>query len=437
MNSNVKSIIKKYYFQCFGIWVLCMSITCFLLFGLDSIWGIITLIPVLFITRLIVKSLQDTNFLSVLYCELNPQKFKDVIEGAKFFVPSIGYQVFAAYYSGDYQTTINICTKKLLNEKKCKNKCFYLVILARVYFLLGDNEKLKMICKQFQNYIMYQKRVDQIRKQYVVMQYFEKYLEGDYLSCQDYYSMYKDNTKAVRSELRQIQWKFYYAVACYYADDKETAQQIFGEVISEAPKVNYANISQKYLNIIEKNQQESFAKIEMLPDENYIVPTDKIFSKWRVGVVFSYILIGVCIIISVFINGSSLHKPSIVEGKLNSALDKEYEEYKLLDYFNINKDDSIIAAMCVAEIPEERLDVCSVGVNDDDENFELSNVIKDVQIGKYYYIKDITDMYYIGFSIVDEKKDIPPNSYKIVEIGLGKNSMFFYVDYIERTLPYK
>lgn len=413
-----------------------MSITCFSLFVLDSIWGIIALIPVLFITRLIIKSLQDTNFLSVLYFELNPQKFKDVIEGAKFFVPSIGYQVFAAYYSGDYQTTINICTKKLLNEKKFKNKCFYLVTLARVYFLLEDNENLKVVCERFQNSIAYHKKADKIRKQYVIMQYFEKYMEGDYLSCQNLFLQYKDNTKKTCNNLMKIQWKFYYAVACYYAADKETAQQVFGEVISEAPKVNYANISQKYLNIIENNQQEQFSKVEIIPDENYTVATDRIFLKSRVGVVFSYILIGVCIIISVFINGSSLHKQSIVEEKLNSAFDKEYEEYKLLDYFNINKDDSIIAAMCVAEIPEERLDVCSVVVNDD-EIFELGNITKDVEIGKYYYIKDITDMYYIGFSIVDEKKDIPSNSYKIVEIGLGKNSMFFYVDYIERTLPYK
>ena len=246
--------------------------------------------------KLIIKAIAKKYIFSILYKEMDAFKFKSVIEDKHFFCTDFLW-VLSAYSLGDYQTTINICTKKLMKNSRVNNKYFYLLLLARSYFELRDIEKLHVVCDKFEYYLLQEKKAQQIRKQYSVMQFFQYFLKKDFDACKLYYESRINNSEKVtksKNNLLKLQSSFYYAIACYKTNDIEKAEEIFNKIIEIAPKINFANLSKRYLEEISGLEE---TVIEILPDFNYVLPNEK---KMNILIIFKKTLIFIVILLLIF-----------------------------------------------------------------------------------------------------------------------------------------
>jgi|GEM_PF-3095078 len=267
-NKSKKSIICKYAVWEMLLFFLYFVISIFLLFITKSYLLIIAFIICYFVLIIIVeKILINKLFFSVLYKDMDPEIFmlKSEKRESVFLRPHLVYftpmfRILSTYYSGDYQTTVNICIKKL--EYKFSNKCAYFLILSRVYFDIGDNEKLKTVCEKFRNY-----EKDSTKKiKDNTIKLFESYLKEDFDECEKILedSLSKQTSKT--SNIVKMNQVFYTAAIKYYSGDKDTAKKLFEKVICEAPKLNYAKLSEKYIIAIDSSDKSVLSFPEILPE---------------------------------------------------------------------------------------------------------------------------------------------------------------------------
>ena len=59
---------------------------------------------------------------------------------------------------------------------------------------------------------------------------------------------------------------FYTAAIKYYSGDKDTEKKLFEKVICEAPKLNYAKLSEKYITAIDSSDKSVLSFPEILPE---------------------------------------------------------------------------------------------------------------------------------------------------------------------------
>lgn len=302
MSTEHKSIAKKYniIFRCASIISLIISVAIIILPQ-----DLITLpLGMLFYiaARAVIVNIIFNNYINpILTKELDPVKFQKIIDELRFSTGAAFEKILAAYHGSDYYTALNICVLKLRESKFSKYKYYYLMYLARIYFELADNKNLKEIYDRFESETATDKKGEAIRTKHTFMRFIKHYLEGEYSSCVEMYeSIISKNNFATKSA--EIQTKFSYAVACYYAGKVDEANEMFEYIINSAPKMNFAMVARKYLNssgtvvISEKN---------IIPDpdftiKNYSSKISRILNKIMYGSVFvATALIVVLIILNI------------------------------------------------------------------------------------------------------------------------------------------
>lgn len=157
---------------------------------------------------------------------------------------------------------VNMCTTVIKGKHSLENKYNYFLILSRVYFDIGDNEKLKTVCEKFRNY-----EKDSTKKiKDNTIKLFESYLKEDFDECEKILedSLSKQTSKT--SNIIKMSQVFYTAAIKYYSGDKDTAKKLFEKVICEAPKLNYAKLSEKYIIAIDSSDKSVLSFPEILPE---------------------------------------------------------------------------------------------------------------------------------------------------------------------------
>lgn len=367
---------------------------------------------------------------SILTYDLDPHKFKEVIEN-KFLSLPIVYRVLAAYCSGDYQTTINICAKKLTDKKTASKKYVYLLFLARSYFELGDMEKLRVVCNKFQQYVEADVNGEKIRQNYSVMQYYVCYLNGNFNQCkrlcEEGRDINKNSSQIVSDKTRKIQGDFNYAVACYKLGDIETARQIFEGIISIAPKMNLSSLSKKYLDAVNACEHEAKKYPEILPDFSYILPEHVGSLHLRI---INYAMIGIFLLILCFSNvAENNSNMKVSDTKLNNALAVEYKEYEIIEYFILTEANKPVDTICIVKNDLGKTDVGVVVTYDKQNTYSFIKIIEDMEIGQTYFQESITSNYNIGFTLYDNEYDIPQDVYQVIEIHVDNSLQFFCIEY--------
>ena len=172
------------------------------------------------------------------------------------------YRVLYYYYSGNYQMAVNMCTNVIKGKRSLKYKYDYFLILSRVYFDIGDNEKLKTVCEKFRNY-----EKDSAKKiKDNTIKLFESYLKEDFDECKKILEDLFNKQTSKTSNIIKMSQVFYTAAIKYYSGDKDTAKKLFEKVICEAPKLNYAKLSEKYIIAIDSSDKSVLSFPEILPE---------------------------------------------------------------------------------------------------------------------------------------------------------------------------
>ncbi len=333
------------------------------LFFIRKAWLIVVLLFItLAIWKVLINVIAYKYIHSILYSELNPQKYALAILSLS---PSLSVKLIAAFYMGDYQTVINICNKQLQNQSKPKSRLYYLTLLAKVYFLCGDTEQLSKICAQADKIF---NENESLRNKFPIFNFYRFFLEQDYLQCLVYCEA-QQKTLAPRRytyKISVLSLKYNKAVVLFNMGEVEQSNTIFADIIAEAPKMNIAMLAKQYT-------EGGFTTITLLPDENFEVFDERAKKRIRKNRIFRTIITIFAMIILLvsiafnLLNDSSkpLEDNNTVnnsqsetnqneaikeyEKALHSILSKNYSEYKLLDYFNVYREGKVIDVLCLVE----------------------------------------------------------------------------------------
>ncbi len=300
---NVKPILRKFRFYTLCYDYVALLVPLLLLFFTENVFLFLLTGLLFFLLSTIIRAyLFNKHINSILFKELNPLKYNAVFEASKTVSNTLLEKIYFSYYTGDYQTVINICSAKLNDGKQKKYEYWYMIYLARAYFDLGDFENLKLIYDSFQTRTATDVKGEQIRNKYIFFKFIGLYLAGEFTQCKAFYEGVLSDTKIYNSKtpkLNEIQVKCSYAIACYRAQDVKTATEIFNYIVDEAPQLNYAVISKKYLDAIENGIEYQPEYIPVAVDENFELP--KQLKSVKVRKIIATILL-VLYIVCVFLN---------------------------------------------------------------------------------------------------------------------------------------
>lgn len=219
---------------------------------------------------LISSKLYDHDILSILADDLDAYKFSEVTS-AKGLNARIGVRQNAAYLSGDFQTAINICTS-IINEKTSKSiKCMYSALLATSYLEMGDMQKAKDARDAFENYAQKLKTAKRLRKAYgfttdFIKSFTDERFEECLAMCTEREKLHLANPSKSRLKLTSVY--LCYVMTYYKLGDTERCRYYCDKLITEAPNLYRARIAEKYIKVLETQNEELLIPDEIFPDGN-------------------------------------------------------------------------------------------------------------------------------------------------------------------------
>ena len=154
-------------------------------------------------------------------------------------------------------------------------------MLAEVYFELGEKEKLKYTCEKIDLLLSDKNTLKQkffgilkfiflgindnktLKMVSAKREFFESYLNDDFDKC-----IITLNKKKRKTNYQKVNKDFYRAIIYYRSGDMTQSKMLFEEIIQKAPKMNFAKISQKYLEAIENSAGIDVSFSDMLQPQS-------------------------------------------------------------------------------------------------------------------------------------------------------------------------
>lgn len=294
---NIRTTIKKYKTSVTVSTLICATISVLIM----VLPGNLMTLPLGIVFYIIARSvISDTAIKTYLYPALfkdaDPQKFKAMLEKAGGATGHALENITAAYYGGDHQAVINMCTHKLRDPKQQRNKYYYMMYLARAYFELGDTEALQDICQRFENETDADKKGETIRQNYTVMRFYKHYLKGEHQACKEIYdkAAAKDFGDNVTTE---VQVKFTYAVACYNVGEIQKAKEIFNYILVKAPKLHFSKLSEEYIEAINDATEYMPKRRHIEPDDSFSLPSQGKRARIITTLLYSLLFLSLIVIV--------------------------------------------------------------------------------------------------------------------------------------------
>ena len=276
---GAKKVIKKYKTILIStLIVLAIALIVLMIFSINFNI-VVCFITYYIIGRAIKIKLYNKYINSALTIELNPQKYSAILNEGKICSNHYLETITSAYMLGDYQKTINICTNLFDNQKLKRYKYYYLVYIARCYFLTNDLQSLMEICKKFEEIVSKEKNESKIKEKFRVFELYNNYLNENYNSCKEYLISQKNNPKFSKDKFSQITFDFSLAIIDYKCGNFESAKQKFNNIIAIAPHINLATISKNYINAIESKSEYVYTQEEICIDIEYELPNTESVNK--------------------------------------------------------------------------------------------------------------------------------------------------------------
>jgi len=406
----------------------------------SSVFCTILYIPV----KIFIRISANKTIASVLFNDLNAQQFHQIITNNKHFLPPLSYRINAAFFTGDYQTVVNIVSCQI-RKKRCsiKEKLFYLSLLARVYFELRDFDKLNLLLKKH----------DEIRELYPskklvntansIWSYYRYFLDGNFEACKTICreKHLELNSKAWDAKIRKLNNDFAYAVACYENGDTNDAIECFEKIISYAQYMHSSELSVRYVEAIKTNSEMTLLS-EVTPENDFQLYDDRTAKKiqrHRIVTTVLLTLVCACIIASEVIGFvinekqnqyDSENNSAIVEFEknLSNAIAINYDDANFITYFNVTDGAQHIGSFCLVE-HDDGLDLTSIVTYNGGKSLDLIILIENIQIPNDYSVRSAVSNNQIEFYISDEQ--LPTSMDKeLIEFSFNKKDYWIEIQSI-------
>ena len=434
-------VIKKYIIARLIIFIstiLILLIIAFLMLnGENKIILILLMAAAVYLERLaIFKSMYIV--LDVLFVRLDGKQFNQIIQkNKKYFMSWPNFFINAAVSVGDYQTAANFATYYIQDKKSSeKFKIFCLNTLACIYFELRDFEKLRLLLDKTDKDDTHRHKKHTSSDSTELLNYFRFFLERNYEACIDFCEkrVAGFNPNSRYTKIKKLQIDFYYAVACYENGQTDKAKEKFSGIVSAAPDLYTANVSQKYLDAIEQDTAPDFSETKIVPDEDFRIHYKKTESKiyfrrilFNLLTAISFALVTILCFLSYF--ESKNNQPSQIETEIMAALDEKYGKSNSISYFYFDKEyyENIF---CLADIEDELYFVEIVSNADGVKS--VVPLVEKMEVDLNYCVKATFGDFYIDLS-VRSSKPAYDSTLSQREVRFKNKTYWFYFNILEEN----
>lgn len=249
-----KQLISNYKLASAGVILLNIIgiIAGFLLLSVNALIGIALIVALLLTAKSTLKSVREKTVESVLYEELDAEKFAEIVNSG-VFGKSTHYKILAAMYNGDHNTVLTHTEQEMKNEINPVKLCNSLYKRGYVFFEREDLESLKEVVKEFYKLKKQHEKYGAIFENYSVFEKYDAFLDGDYQFIVEIceYDLKNDSKKTQNHKLTVLNVSYYRAVALFKLEQFDEARKAFANIIEYAPKTYKSKLSQDYINKIE------------------------------------------------------------------------------------------------------------------------------------------------------------------------------------------
>ncbi len=389
--------------------------------------NIIVRIPlsvVLFLTVAFISitKLKAKYIMPVINEQLDTKLFKDLIYSTNNHNKYALEEVLTAYLDGDYNRVVNICNTKLADKKCVAHKLNYLQYLGRVYFDLGNLEKLQEICNEFEEVVSKKKNSDKLRNYYKLTKYFEAFLDGNFEDCYEMYNQLYNDANYCKTRLTKVQIGYSYAVACYKTERIDEAKEIFSFVADAGAKTNYGSMARKYLSAISGDHDYKYDKLEITVEEKFDIeaPAKPKMKKGHMITVFACLAF-------LFVMATVVSIKGMPKAPQN-AIASQAEIDQAVEVFHLNEaEDALclykdkIGAYCVAYLDNVKNGkyVCKITETAISEEYQYSISAPD---------SDLT----VHYSVYRNKEEVPEDAYAVFVYPEGEK-YYFCIEMVEEN----
>jgi len=229
------------------------------------------------LNRKIVSTVYMKNVVSVLSDEADANKYREILTGIKMAKNSLDL-ADAAYYAGDYQSAVNTFETYAKAEDAPLNvRIHCLIRLMNVYFELRDFEKMREMSD----------KLAQLRQLHPSNPYFQNHTgfhrlfsDGNYEACKEICREWERSTPAEQTNnLYKSMFCLWYAVTCYESGEKEEARATFEIILTNTPKLYWAELAKKYIEAIDSGSEVVISDHPIVPEENIQLSSVKVPTK--------------------------------------------------------------------------------------------------------------------------------------------------------------
>lgn len=424
--NNAKAIVKQYRVTRGCLLAVLLAVVFLTAFLVREIRYMLAIYAVaLLAARMIRVHLYQKYITSILTVECDPVKYKAVLEEGKILSRSAMESVLAAYYTGDYQSTVDICCRQLQDKKAAKHKCFYLSFLARVYFTVGDEDKLRSVCEAFEHTVSASPKEEQLRRDHLAFRFYSLYLQEDFAACKALSEACLADQGHMSTPFQEGHTRFTYGISCYKCGDPDTARQQLALVAEKLPLFPLAGISRQYLEAMESGREYRPEFVDLLPTEGFTMPQHDALIK-RVRIIR---ITGAVVAVAAAIGAAAivLLSGGKHDARIRAAVAAVYDEFEVAGVLDVAYDDQPVTTVCVCDTAQDGLIVGMLYTYEDTETVYLYTAYTNIEVGRVHYMETIPEGYMLAFGLYEDTADIPADAYQTTEIEVDGNTGYFSV----------
>lgn len=252
---TAKQIVSAYRIK-FALIVVFYVVALAALIALMAINTVIAMLGIMVLAvsvRAPFEHLREKDIESVIYEELDPEKFAEIVElgvGKK----STKYQMLVYMGTGNHDAILEGVAREEKTARHPVDKCNNLYRKGYVYFEKGEYEKLPEIFKQYEKLKSDNPRFAYALNNFSVFDKFDAFSDDDFEYVVDVCNidLRELDSKKQNHKFTRINVGFYRAVSLYKLGRYEEAKKGFEDIINFAPKMFKAKLSREFVELIDK-----------------------------------------------------------------------------------------------------------------------------------------------------------------------------------------
>ena len=254
-NKTAKQIVSSYKTKFVLIALLYVVALGILIFVINNnlLIGIIGIVLLALSVRIPFEKLRESEIESVIYEELDPDKFAEILE-LGILKKSERHRLLLYMAQGRHDEIL--AQVDAIKEKTYHpvDKCNNLYRKGYVYFERGEYEKLPSIVKDYEKLKKDNPKIQYVLNNFTVFDKFDAFADDDfeYVVGVCDIDLKENNPKKQNHKLTRINVSFYRAVSLYKLGQFDQARQGFEDIIEFAPKMYKAQLSKNFIELIDK-----------------------------------------------------------------------------------------------------------------------------------------------------------------------------------------